>query len=116
QGFKLGFGGAMTFPGSRRIRRLARELPLEAIVLETDAPDIPPAWGYGVRNEPENMRRYAEILAGLRGITLDEAVEATCANALNIFGLKRMTSAFSAKGADDGGETTGRDGGTLFYR
>ncbi len=44
-GFRLGFGGAMTYAGSRRIRQLAAELPLSSIVLETDAPDIPPAWG-----------------------------------------------------------------------
>ena len=51
-GFKLGFGGAMTFSGSTRIRALAGELPAEAIVLETDAPDIPPAWLAGGRLSP----------------------------------------------------------------
>ncbi|WP_347554019.1 TatD family hydrolase [Robbsia sp. KACC 23696] len=44
QGFKLGFGGAMTFPRALQIRRLAASLPLESIVVETDAPDIPPEW------------------------------------------------------------------------
>ncbi|MDR2030917.1 MAG: TatD family hydrolase [Azoarcus sp.] len=80
-GFRLGFGGAMTFAGSRRIRRLAAELPLEAIVLETDAPDMPPAWGGGRRNEPENLRRYAEIIAALRGLPLAEILRATGENA-----------------------------------
>ena len=54
-GFKLGFGGAMTFSGSTRIRALAAELPLESIVLETDAPDIPPAWLSGGRNTPGEL-------------------------------------------------------------
>lgn len=81
-GFRLGFGGAMTFEGSSRIRGLAATLPLEAIVLETDAPDIPPAWGQGRRNEPANIRRYAELLARLRGITVEEAAAATTRNAL----------------------------------
>ncbi|PKO51335.1 MAG: DNAase [Betaproteobacteria bacterium HGW-Betaproteobacteria-21] len=81
-GFKLGFGGAMTFEGSQRIRRLATELPLEAIVLETDAPDMAPAWGQGKRNEPANVVRYAQVLADLRGITVDEVITATGRNAV----------------------------------
>lgn len=80
-GFKLGFGGAMTFDGSTRIRDLARCLPLDVIVLETDAPDIPPAWGQGSRNLPCNLKRYAEVLAGLRGIGVDEVVAVTGRNA-----------------------------------
>lgn len=76
-GFKLGFGGAVSFEGSRRIRRLAVELPLEAIVLETDAPDMAPAWARGRRNEPENVVRYARLLAELRGISVDEVINAT---------------------------------------
>jgi TatD DNase family protein len=80
-GLKLGFGGAMTFDGSRRIRELAATLPLDAIVLETDAPDIPPAWAQGRRNEPANLHRFAEILAELRGISVEDAVNATGDNA-----------------------------------
>ncbi|HJV26588.1 MAG TPA: TatD family hydrolase [Aromatoleum sp.] len=87
-GFKLGFGGAMTFDGSRRIRELAATLPLDAIVLETDAPDIPPAWGQGARNEPANLARFCEVLAGLRGIPFDEVAAATTRNAGEVFGKK----------------------------
>lgn len=83
-GFKLGFGGAMTFSGSTRIRRLAAELPLDSIVLETDAPDIPPAWANGARNEPANLRRYVEVLADLRNMSLDEVAKATTANARSV--------------------------------
>ena len=79
-GFKLGFGGAMTFPGSTRIRKLATELPLAAIVLETDAPDIPPAWLSGNRNSPAELPRIARVLADLRALPEDE-VAAQCATA-----------------------------------
>jgi len=79
-GFKLGFGGAMTYDGSTRIRQLAADLPLEAIVLETDAPDIPPAWLNRGRNAPGELPRIAEVLADLRGLRPDQVVAATSAN------------------------------------
>ena len=80
-GFKLGFGGAMTHPRATRIRTLAATLPLEAIVLETDAPDIPPAWLHGGRNAPGELPKIAETLAKLRGISMAELAAATSANA-----------------------------------
>ncbi|HUW36473.1 MAG TPA: TatD family hydrolase [Rhodocyclaceae bacterium] len=80
-GFKLGFGGAMTHPRATRIRTLAAELPLSSIVLETDAPDIPPAWLNGARNAPGELPKIAETLAELRGITPAEVAAATSANA-----------------------------------
>lgn len=80
-GFKLGFGGAMTYTGSQRIRKLARDLPLEALVMETDAPDIPPAWLDRQRNQPAELVKMAEVLAELRGISLEELAAATSANA-----------------------------------
>lgn len=80
-GFKLGFGGAMTYPGSSRIRRLAASLPLEAIVLETDAPDIPPVWLNRGRNVPGELPRIAGVLAELRGMTLADVAAVTSANA-----------------------------------
>lgn len=64
-GFKLGFGGTLTYRGSTRIRRLARELPLEALVLETDAPDIPPSWLPRGRNSPAELPRIGRTLAEL---------------------------------------------------
>lgn len=80
-GFALGFGGAMTYAGSTRIRELARHLPLEAIVLETDAPDIPPAWLNGSRNTPAELPRIAAVLAELRELPVAELVQRTAANA-----------------------------------
>ncbi|MCM2290230.1 MAG: TatD family hydrolase [Sulfuritalea sp.] len=94
-GFKLGFGGAMTFPRASRIRELAATLPLDAIVLETDAPDIPPEWKVGARNTPDQLPRIAQTLAGLRGIAVEEVAAATTRNANTVLpGLARIESAF----------------------
>lgn len=67
-GMHLGFGGAMTFTRALQIRRLASGLPLERIVLETDAPDIAPAWVHPARNSPEQLPAIGAALAGLRGM------------------------------------------------
>ena len=91
-GFKLGFGGAMTYDRATKLRALATELPLSALVLETDAPDIPPHWIYTTaedrekgkaqgRNSPAELPRIASVLAELRGISLEELAAATSANA-----------------------------------
>jgi TatD DNase family protein len=94
-GFKLGFGGAVTYERALQLRRLAVELPLSAIVLETDSPDIPPHWLYrtaaeraaGVpqgRNEPAELPRIGQVIADLRGIDVAELAEATTHNALEV--------------------------------
>ncbi|SNS29567.1 TatD DNase family protein [Noviherbaspirillum humi] len=80
-GFRLGFGGAMTFTRALQIRRLATSLPLDAIVLETDAPDIAPAWLHPGRNTPEELPRIGAALAELRGMTPEDIALATSANA-----------------------------------
>lgn len=93
-GFRLGFGGAVTFDTARRLRTLATELPLESLVLETDAPDIPPQWLYTTAaeraagrpqglNTPAELPRIGAVLAGLRGLTVDALAQATTANARN---------------------------------
>ncbi len=81
-GFKLGFGGAMTFTRALQIRRLASQLPLSAIVLETDAPDIAPAWVHPAINTPGQLPAIGAALAELRGLGLEEVRLATQANAL----------------------------------
>ena len=86
QGFRLGFGGAMTYNGSQRIRRHARALPDDRWVLETDAPYIPPQWlrtdGEAGRNEPSHLPRIAEELAALRGSELSALAAQNRANAV----------------------------------
>lgn len=94
QGFALGFGGTLTFDRSLQIRRLATQLPAHALVLETDAPDIPPQWLYRpaavrqqhppARNEPAELPRIAQVLADLRGWSLSETARVTTANARRV--------------------------------
>ena len=95
-GFKLGFGGTVTFDSARQIRRLASQLPLDALVMETDSPDILPHWLYRTaeqradgqgqgRNEPGELPRIAGVLAQLRGLSDEALARATTANALAAF-------------------------------
>jgi TatD DNase family protein len=92
-GFALGFGGALTYDRALQLRRLATELPLAALVLETDAPDIPPHWLYQTaddrakgqaqgRNSPAELPRIAQVLADLRGLSLHALAQASSANAV----------------------------------
>ena len=94
-GFALGFGGAMTFERATALRELARSLPLDALVLETDAPDIPPQWLYRTaearangqpqgRNSPAELPRIAQVLAESRGIDRARLAEATSRNARRV--------------------------------
>ncbi|MFA6014542.1 MAG: TatD family hydrolase [Gallionellaceae bacterium] len=87
-GFKLGFGGAMTYPRATKLRALAKSLPLDSIVLETDAPDIPPDFlPRGEPNKPQYLVRIAQTLADLRGISLQDVAYATTANAKRVLAL-----------------------------
>lgn len=92
-GFKLGFGGAVTFEGAHQLQRLARGVPLDAIVLETDAPDIAPQWLYRTaaeradgapqaRNAPVELPAIGAFVARLRGMEPAALAEATTRNAL----------------------------------
>jgi len=81
-GMHLGFGGAMTFTRALQIRRLAAGLPLDRIVLETDAPDISPSWIHPARNSPEQLPRIGAALAELRGIDPLEVAVATWRSSL----------------------------------
>jgi len=84
-GFKLGFGGAMTYSRALKIRELASKLPLESIVLETDSPDIPPAWvGAEGRNTPLELSKIAQVLADLRQVNMAQVLDITSANALKV--------------------------------
>jgi len=86
RGLALGLGGAMTYPRALQIRRHAAGVPLEHLVLETDAPDIPPAWLHGRerRNTPDQVRGVARALAELRGMDEAAVIAATGATALRI--------------------------------
>lgn len=86
-GFKLGFGGAMTWPRATRLRELAASLPAESLVLETDAPDIPPVFVGKGRNSPEFLPEIAATLAGLRGVSLEDVADFSRRNAASVLRL-----------------------------
>ncbi|MBN8761603.1 MAG: DNAase [Thiobacillus sp. 65-69] len=86
-GFRLGFGGAFTWPRAHHLRRLAAELPLDAIVLETDSPDIPPVWIGRGRNAPGELPRIAAALAELRELDVETVARTTTANARRVLRL-----------------------------
>lgn len=94
-GFCLGFGGTVTYERSLQIRALAKSLPPEAIVMETDAPDIPPQWIYATAeeraagkpqgiNSPLQLPRIGSVLAQLRGVAVEDWATQTTANALRV--------------------------------
>ncbi len=86
-GFLLGIGGPVTYDRARRLHRLVRDMPLDRLLLETDAPDQPDAGIRGQRNEPGRLRDIAACIARLRGIDVDELATATSANARALFNV-----------------------------
>ena len=87
-GFKLGLGGAATWPQALRLRKVIVDLPLDAIVLETDSPDMAPAMYPNQRNSPEHLPDICQALAEVMGISPERLAEATTANARELFGWK----------------------------
>jgi TatD DNase family protein len=90
-GFALGFGGAITYERALKLREMVRTLPHQALVLETDAPDIPPHWLYRTaqqramgeaqgRNSPAELPRIAQLCADLKGIDVFELAQACWRN------------------------------------
>jgi len=88
-GFKLGFGGMLSYDRARKLRRLARELPSSAIVLETDAPDMTGAKYHGQRNSPEYLLDYLNELAQIRNEEPATMAQQTTLNALSILALNK---------------------------
>ncbi|CAM4032780.1 putative metal-dependent hydrolase YjjV [Pseudomonas reidholzensis] len=84
-GFKLGLGGAATWPQALRLRKTVARLPLASVVLETDSPDMAPAMFAGVRNSPEHLPEIAGALAELMGIEVEALAEASTRNACELF-------------------------------
>jgi TatD DNase family protein len=88
-GFKLGFGGMLSFERSHKLHRLAQQLPLEAIVMETDAPDMSGSGHTGQRNSPEYLPDYLQALANLRNETRAEIAAQTTLNAEAVLDFSR---------------------------
>ncbi|UHQ21195.1 TatD family hydrolase [Lysobacter sp. 5GHs7-4] len=91
-GFLLGLGGPVTYDRANRLRGLAASMPIEHLLLETDAPDQPDAGIRGQRNEPARLATVRDTIAALRGIAPDELAAATSANAERLFGLPAESS------------------------
>ena len=91
-GFKLGLGGAATWPQALRLRKVIADLPLDAIVLETDAPDMAPAMYPNQRNSPQHLPDICRALAELMGISPEQLAKATTANACEVFGWPHTCS------------------------
>lgn len=87
-GFAIGIGGSITHPGAHRMHRLVRALPLEAMLLETDAPNQPGHAHRGERNEPAWLSENLQALATLRDEPIERVAEQTQANALALFGAR----------------------------
>lgn len=85
-GFKLGLGGAPTWPQATRLKAVVQRLPLDAIVLETDAPDMPPAMFPDQRNSPEHLPAICRSIADIMGITPEQLAEASSRNACQLYG------------------------------
>lgn len=85
-GFRLGLGGAGTWPQALRLRKTLARLPLESVVLETDAPDMAPVMHPGMRNSPEHLPDIAGALAQVMGLDVEELAQASSRNACELFG------------------------------
>lgn len=91
-GFVLGVGGPVTYERANRLRKLVASMPLEYLLLETDAPDQPDSEHRGKRNEPALLRTVCETIADLRGVPPEEIARATSANAERLFGLPPVST------------------------
>lgn len=92
-GFYISVCGTVTYANAVRPLRVVREIPLERLVLETDAPDISPEPFRGSANEPANILQSARVVASIKGIPLSEVATATTANAMKALNLRGRSSA-----------------------
>ena len=90
-GFYLSFSGTLTYPKAGPLREVAKQVPLDRILVETDCPYLPPQPWRGKRNEPAYVVATAQQLADIRGLSLEEVAAATWANTLAAFGLQEET-------------------------
>lgn len=89
-GFLISIAGPITFPNARRLRELAIHLPLESLLLETDCPFLSPNPWRGQRNEPAYLKQTAEVVAQLRGVSLQVVAQQTSENAQRLFPRARQ--------------------------
>lgn len=87
-GYYIGIGGVVTFKNAKKVKEVAATVPMERILLETDCPYLAPEPNRGTRNSSLNLPYVAAEIAHIRGITLEEVIEATRRNAQRLFGVK----------------------------
>jgi len=87
KGFYIAIGGVVTFKNAKKVHEIAKKIPLEYLLIETDAPYLTPEPYRGKLNEPAYVKLVAEKIAELRGISFDEVAEATTQNARKVFGI-----------------------------
>lgn len=92
-GFLLGFGGPVTYERAKRLRKVVAQLPLEQLLLESDAPDQPDSSIRGQRNEPARVRHVLDVVAELRGEDPASIAQASSANAERLFDLPKLPAA-----------------------
>jgi TatD DNase family protein len=86
-GFHISFSGIVTFKNANDLKNIARRVPLERMLIETDAPYLAPVPFRGKTNQPAYVRYVAEEIARLRDIDVDEVAAATSANFFRLFGV-----------------------------
>ena len=86
-GFKLGVGGTVTYERATKLRRIVAQLPLQSFVLETDAPDMPLLGYQGQVNYPERVAKVAQVVAGLKGVSLEQVAESTSATCIKLLSI-----------------------------
>jgi len=84
-GFHISFSGIVTFKNAKALKEVARAVPLERMLVETDSPYLAPVPHRGKTNEPSYVRHVAEEIAALRGTTLEAVAEATTRNFFSLF-------------------------------
>ena len=85
QGFHISFSGIVTFKNAKDLKEVARRVPLERMLVETDSPYLAPVPHRGQSNQPAFVKHVAEEIARLRGISLEEVAAATTGNFFRLF-------------------------------
>ncbi len=86
-GFSFSFGGLVTFKNAKNVVELVRQIPLDRILLETDCPYMTPEPFRGQRNEPKNVVYTADVIAKIKGVSMEEIASITTQNAKRLFGI-----------------------------
>ncbi len=89
-GFSLSIAGPVTYPKADALREVVREIPIEHLLVETDAPYLAPQPMRGKRNEPAFVRHTAEMIAQIKGLTFDDVSRITSFNAMQLFGIGKI--------------------------